>query len=204
MQAMFYDCSSLLYLFINKFNTSKLSNSVKCSDIFQNCNNSIKYCFKENINSASCQITNTANENCSHECFHNNSKYNIENNQCIFNCSHSPKLYEYNNFCYSSCPYGTSIKENLCENDLLCSDYYNYEKTECIEEIPKGYYCNDTINKTIDLCNEKCRTCSIESIKNNNTYLSCNNNESYYPKYNETNDFIECYNGRLENYFLED
>ena len=204
MNAMFYDCKSLLYLYLNIFNTSNLKDSSKCNSIFDNYNSSINYCFNKEINARNiCRISdNNILENCAHECFKNNSKFNNENNQCNENCSSGE--YEYNNICYKSCPYGTHFKGNMCENDLLCSDYYNFDKTECLEEIPEGYYCNSSIDKTIDKCDKKCKTCSFESIQNDNKCLSCNINESYYQKYNDSSDFVECYNGILEKYFFED
>ena len=123
----------------------------------------------------------------------------------------------------------------------------NYNQTACIDEIPEGYYCNNTALKTIDKCHDNCRTCeegpklnnnsctacketdliylnfgncvdnctygfyednSIKKCKCNNkcklcSYesqlldlcISCNNEEGYYPKSNESiNDgFVNCY-----------
>ena len=50
--------------------------------------------------------------------------------------------YQYNNACFESCPKRTSIssiKNDLCE-DLICDKYYNYEQSECINEIGDGYF----------------------------------------------------------------
>ena len=85
--------------------------------------------------------------------------------------------------------------------------YYNYDKTSCINKIPGGYYLNDSIHKTIDKCNIKCKNCTYETIKNkNNLCTSCNNEEGYYKKEDDiinNNSFFDCYNNiSLEGYFF--
>ena len=74
--------------------------------------------------------------------------------------------------CYESCPKRThnSLYNNfLCEEDLKCKNYFNYEHTECLDIIPEGYYMNNSRLKTIDKCNIKCKNCSTES----NLYNLC-------------------------------
>ena len=56
---------------------------------------------------------------------------------------------------------------NLCVKDFKCDKYYNYDKTDCLEEVPEGYYLNDSEHKTIDKCPIKCNECSLESISQN-------------------------------------
>jgi hypothetical protein len=61
-------------------------------------------------------------------------------------------------------------------NDPDCTNknkYYNYEKTECIDTIENGFYCNDTIGKTIDKCHDNCKTCEEGPTSNNNKCLTC-------------------------------
>ena len=107
--------------------------------------------------------------------------------------------FEYNNICYNSCPNGThnsSYNNYICENDFICEKYYNYNNTECIDEIPEGYYLNNSNLKTIDKCDIKCGNCSLESV-NYNLCISCNINNNYYPIFNDSlnnNSFINCYN----------
>ena len=48
--------------------------------------------------------------------------------------------------------------------------FYNYEQNECIEYIPEGYFLNNSIEKTIDLCDSNCKTYEEISTK----CLSCN------------------------------
>ena len=56
---------------------------------------------------------------------------------------------------------------------LICDKYYNYNKTNCIDSIPKGFYCNNSIEKTIDKCHENCETCSKGPSSDNNNCESC-------------------------------
>ena len=76
---------------------------------------------------------------------------------------------------------------------LVCKYYYNYDKTSCLNNIPDGYFCNDTYNKSIDKCYSNCSTCNKESYDINQC-KSCNNEQGYYPLYNETNNqYKSCY-----------
>ena len=60
---------------------------------------------------------------------------------------------------------------------LICNNYSNYQRTECINVIPHGYYCNDTTFKTINKCHENCETCEEGPNENNNNCLSCKNSK---------------------------
>ena len=85
-----------------------------------------------------------------------------------------------------SCPNGTHIspKNNyLCEDDLICDNYYNYDKIECFNEIPEGFYLNDSNPKTLYKCNNKCKNCSLESTIQGKC-ITCNISAGYYPLYN--------------------
>ena len=89
---------------------------------------------------------------------------------------------------------------------MICDNYYNYNKSECLDQIPDGYYLNDTILKTIDKCDVKCKLCSKESNEYNQC-LSCNNNDGYYSKvddYKFNNNFVDCYNNLSNGYYLDE
>ena len=183
--------------------------------------------------------------------------------KCIDDCiNDNIYLYEYNNVCYENCPEGTISNDDMykCEEELNCIDkYYNYNHTECIDEIPDGYYCDNTELKTIDKCHNNCETCKKGPTDNNNNCLkckdslyldlgncvdtctngsltkdgsnickcsydikckicseeskeinqciSCNIEEGYYPKFNDTNNiypFFNCYNNEtiFDRYYL--
>ena len=97
------------------------------------------------------------------------------------------------------------INEYLCKEDIICENYYNYDLTECFDEIPLGYYLRDPNLRTIDKCNIKCLNCTLESNEND-LCISCNINESYYPKYKDSsnnNSFINCYKDKIDDYYFD-
>ena len=234
MKEMFCNCISLIYLDLNNLDASKVENmycmfcfcnSLKLLNfnisntaevtffniMFYNVSENIIYCInKETMDlNISSQITTFTNNNCSHSCFINSqNKFIIEEGICIDECSnYANYLYEYNNICYKSCPEGThnSSYNSLCKEDLICDKYYNYNFTECLEDIPEGYFLNNSELGTIDKCDIKCNNCSLESIKYN-LCISCNTAQNYYPKFNDSlnnNSFINCYNESQEGYILE-
>ena len=82
--------------------------------------------------------------------------------------------------------------------DLKCKNYYNYQKTSCLEEIPEGYFCNNTKDKTIDKCHENCKSCNETSTEDNNNCLTCKDGDLIF--YNLGNCVENCPNG----YFIDD
>ena len=207
MFEMFTNCESLISLDLRKFNTSSIENA---TNIFSGCNQALKYCINEDMaTQMQSELTGFIN-NCSDNCFAlTQSQLIVKKNICIDFC-YNDDIYkfEYNNLCYQSCPNGThnlSFKDYICEKDLICDNYYNYNYTDCIDEIPEGYYLNSSDLKTIDKCDIKCENCSLES-KINDLCITCNNKENYYSKYNDSsnnNSFINCYNKEFEGYFLD-
>ena len=170
----------------------------------------LKYCINDKISEGiKSQLSPYYRVNCSDLCSEFlQSKYIPDENKCIINCSNSEFFnFEYENVCFISCPNGTHpINSYLCEEDLICHNYYNYERTECLDEIPLGYYLNSTIDKTLDKCNIKCSNCTKESTTAG-LCISCNNDEGYYQKENEElneNSFIDCYNGEQLGYYLDE
>ncbi len=77
-----------------------------------------------------------------------------------------------------------------CENKNL---YYNYEKTECIETIPDGFYCNNKELKTIEKCHDNCKTCEMGPTTDNNNCLTCK--DSKYFNLGNCVTESECING---------
>ena len=208
MKEMFYNCSSLLSLNLYSFNTTKVQNYI---NMFNNLNKSLLYCINNDNNildSIKSQISIYNEVNCSELCSNiSNSKFIIEKNKCIIDCSmDDSNFFEYDYICYKSCPKGTyEYYNNTCKKELICQNYYNYEHKGCLDNIPLGFYLNDTINKTIDKCNIKCSNCTMDSVKNG-LCITCNNNESYYSKFNDNlniNSFINCYNQNQTGYYLD-
>ena len=84
------------------------------------------------------------------------------------------------------------------EFNLTCKKYYNYQKTSCLEEIPEGFYCNSTEDKTLDKCHENCKSCVEGPTGDNNNCLKCKDNDTIY--YDLGNCRNECPNG----FFVDD
>ena len=190
------------------------SNCLKCSGAGSDINNECIIC-KEGMS----LIKNKNNIiNCYNKCGHyyyfdeyNNYQctndykchegYKLINStkKCIDNCQNDNIYnykYEYNNICYPSCPidtYEININSYICE--LKCkpnNKYFNYEKTQCIERIPDGYYCNDNLINTIEKCHSKCKTCEIGPTEINNNCLTCKESAIYFDLGNCTD---TCVNG---------
>ena len=183
---IFYNCNSLISLNLYNFSSnSYMENLDYAKEMFTGCNESLIYCINENniLSPILYQLSNFSNRNCSNECFLGVHKLFPKERICIENCIN---LFEYNNICYEFCPNNT---------------YYNYNMIECIDNIPEGYYLNDSQRKTIDKCEEKCKICNYQSNKNN-LCISCNNEDGYVPKY-INGEYIDCSNKFPEGHYYD-
>jgi len=209
MYSMFEGCRALISLNLNQFNnTAKVTTHY---NMFVNINPKLKYCLnRTGMNGYIQQYLNSYENNCNDACFTNvENRFIIEKNECIDQCYKDDTYrFEYKFICYITCPKGTHISpfnEFLCEDDLICEKYYNYTQTGCLEEIPSGFYLNDSVKKTIDKCDIQCEKCSKNSLEKESC-LSCNINEKYYPKINDNSNidnFTKCYNTKQETYYLD-
>ena len=207
MNYMFTNCISLVSLNLINFDTFLVPAEI---DIFNGCNSSLKYCIDDGkASKIMLGLSEFNNFDCNDNCFiYSPSQLIPEKYSCIDLCSNDDEYkFEYKNVCYKSCPTGThnsSEKEFLCEEDLICDNYYNYDYTGCIDVIPEGYYLNNSVLKTIDKCDIKCKSCSFESVKYN-LCIVCNNDENYYSKYNDSSNidsFTNCFNEDFDGYYL--
>ena len=195
---LFFNCNSLISLNLQNFHISKFGNNV-----LPQHNKKIIYCFNNE------NVIQNVNNNCSDICLENqNNKIIKDKNICTENCTKDDTYkFEYNNICYDICPNGTHISNDnnyLCEKDLICSNYYNYDHSECLNQIPDGFYLNNSKLKTINKCEEKCEKCTYESSLENKC-ISCNIKLEYYPIYNnESQGFLNCYKEPLEHYYLDE
>ena len=163
-----------------------------------------------------------------------NGYYFIENSSNCFKDPIGYYLNEYKNYssCHPLCAYCESKEINATymncisciENDyvfypkskncLKCTNFVNYEQTECINEIPDGYYLLNNSYGLIEKCNEYCSKCTnAPTINNMNCdkcidgyYLRVDDNNTkncfpnsikplsnYYIKDNEPNIYYKCY-----------
>ena len=219
MEKMFYRCDSLKYLDVSNFNTGKVTNMISLfsltkvlislnlssfdiydetdvTEILLNSNPNLILCYNESKMPNSFLVQARSYQNsCKQLCIMNNKKYFFDKEMCVENCfDETVYKFEYQDICYTNCPIRTQVKADstyLCED---CPNYYNYEGTECINEIPEGYYANSSSEKTIDKCPSKCGNCSLESI-NYDLCKECNINDNYYRKFHDLsiNNFIQCY-----------
>jgi len=120
--------------------------------------------------------------------------------------------------CYEKCKKCSKMKNgnihnclacytnNLLYNSTNCLDckfnnkFVNYEQTDCIDEVPSGFYVNDTNKNTIDKCHERCLTCKNGPKDDNMNCIVCNNDKGYYLVENTNN----CEEYPLPGYYLED
>ena len=178
---MFYNCHNLEFLDVSSFNTENINNlntffidcnklkslnlsgfaifdTTNVNDILKNADSNLLLCYNESkMPSKFLEQAIKFENSCLKLCLMISKKYILETEMCVDNCySETYYKYEYNNICYSRCPNRTELQINseyLCEE---CRNYYNYEQTECLAEVPEGYYNNHTLNKTIDKCPIKC------------------------------------------------
>ena len=184
---MFHGCHSLISLKLDNLNSS----SKIATYMFEGCNTNLIYCIDYSKNySFLPQLSGFKNNNCSDICFtDSNHKLIREKRKCIDKCENDDiYIFEYNNICYDICP-----------NDT----FLIYSKKECIDYIPEGYYLKDFINKTVEKCNIKCKNCSYESMLNNSC-IFCNEDDYYYPVYNQNNSFVNCLNNDTSDGFYLD
>ena len=201
----YYPCISNCKICTENENTNTIIQCNQCKEgyILKNDLNNNIICYKECDYYFYYDLNNNYNCTIDDKCPDNFNKLIISKKECIDDCSKDDiYFYEYKNKCYEYCPDGTVLVNNTnkCKEykDILnCnkSYYYNYNKTECISNIPEGYYCNDTELKTIDKCHENCQTCNEGPEDNNNNCLKCK--EPFYLEMG--NCVINCTNSILMN-----
>ena len=177
INSMFKDCTSLKSLNLNNF---QISSNIDMTNIFYNCKALIALEF-ENLKLTDIDIIETfamgLNPNLMVCLDFLPPKQDITYN-CSEICNNDIYGYEYNNSCYKTCPKKTNVlpdNTHLCEY-LNCENkgkYYNFEQNQCIENIPNGYFLNDSILYTIDKCHNNCKTCEEKGDINNNKCTSC-------------------------------
>ena len=113
--------------------------------------------------------------------------------ECVENCK-DVKKYEYNNICSQNCPQYYTDNDYICK--LNCAKfnlYFNFEQTDCISTIPKGYYLQNEDNKILGKCHQNCEECDIGPDENNNNCKTCPNIDTIY--YDFGNCRESCTNG---------
>ena len=209
MREMFSGCESLISLNLNNF---IIPQSTNCLNMFFGINSRLIFCLdsiKNTPNNIIEQLPENNIQNCLDSCFLNEeNKFLISDNKCIDNCTKDENYqYEYDSICYVSCPKRTNV---LSDNKYLCKDlmceyknkYYNFNQTQCLDNLPDRYYLNDSIKRTIDKCDIPCKRCERKRY-----CISCNTEDNYYPLFSDVlknKSFINCYNEMPLGFALED
>ena len=207
MNYMFSYCKKLI--FINFYNCTFKSSGGTFTNMFQECNATI--CFNNDFqtlqnNDLKIILKNQIN-NCLHSCFMKDKKIISKSKDCINDCSYTENYkYEYNNICYSSCPYGTNSSSN---NKYLCVELTSEEPIENYDTKTDHYENVSTTENILleynETCETKCKNCSKESSEMH-LCISCNTDYNYYPKLNDSFNklsFINCYNTKPNGHFLD-
>ena len=207
VQMMFASMTNLISLDISNFEFYSVQETTQ---MFYSMEGDIKFCCKsKTISKIQEQIEGSKKLNrCNDPCFTNEVNKFIGYG-CVTSCLTTIAKYEYQYQCLDSCPDGTveyPTGSFMCIDVLDCGKkYYSYNMTECLDEVPEGFYCNDETKRTIDICPEKCKTCELESV-NLDLCILCNNDNFYYDVEDygsNTDKYVECLNSSPEGYYLD-
>ena len=188
MLGMFFDLFSIVYLNLDKCQETK--ENITTLNLFNKINPSVYICLDTDANPqifAEIQKANLNNYNSDNNiCFNKNSKIILNDKICVNDCSTTQYKHEFNRICYDHCPENTHSSfddEFYCEDNFKCKKlkkYYDYNHSFCIDEIPEGYFLNDTIYNTIDKCHQDCKSCDKKYNKTNSNCNSCLNDNYFY------------------------
>ena len=189
MLGMFFDLKNLVYLNLDNFKETK--ENITTLNMFNNINPKLLICLDSDANPkiyAAIIEKNLNNNsiNCNNICFNNNAKIIFNDKICVDDCSTTQYKHEFNKICYGQCPENTHSSfdnEFICEDNFKCKKlkkYYDYNHAYCIDEIPEGYFLNDTIYNTIDKCHKDCKTCDKKYNDTNSHCNSCLNDKYFY------------------------
>ena len=184
INSMFYYCESLIFLNLKNF---QIKSEVDKTDAFEDISSYVKYCIQDDATKN--YLIPDKESICDNDCFNENIKIDINNNNCIKTCSGqiyngNYYKYEYNNICYVQCP--TDSYPLFC-NEKECNNI-----RECFDKTPENYYLD--INKNVyKKCFETCKYCYGDGNEANNNCEECKENYTFLKENNFiTNCFIRC------------
>jgi len=182
MSKMFSGCTSLIFINLESFVAQ--NSQLKTSDIFKNLNDFV-LCIDENKAEMIIKNNIIKNNNCSNTCFQESRKILMAENKCINNCSSTTDYqFEFDGICYTGCPENThssSYDKYVCQLDCKkLNKFYDYKQKSCLDEIPDGFFVNNTILNTLDKCHQDCKTCDKKYNDNNSNCNSCLDDKFLY------------------------
>ena len=170
MGSMFHSCSKLQYL---NFYNYKEKETLNIYDLFYKGTENLSFCIKDTEMANSPKLFSEIN--LINKIFQQN--VILDKDICVDKCiNYDEYKYEFNKICFKTCPKGSNNNSYICE-PIICDKYYNYDKTECINTIPDGFFVNDTTKGTIDKCHPDCRTCDKKETQNNTNCNTCLNSK---------------------------
>ena len=198
---MFTDCNSLVY--VNLYSLRIKENvDTTCSSIGGITKN-VKYCVND-VFTSNLLLKNNYSD-CSDICFHENIKFDMDENQCLEKCGEYK--YETNNMCFEKCPEGLFKVYNGTTNCLSFKpeDFYfdseNNIYKKCYNTCKQCVEGGDEITHNCDLCINNFVFLNDSFVNKSNCYINCNFN--YYFD-NENNNIYTCtqYDSCPNNYKL--
>ena len=185
-------CNKLRYL-----NLFSLNEEYSFQEALIDLNDNITICINEGKNIPNIfkffKELNHSKRDCSENCYQRAKIFYPDKFLCIDKYEYK-ELVEYNSEYVSSYPEGTIVSSEKIVTKLICDDYYDYEKKECISTIPDGYFCNSTEDKTIDKCHSDCEKCNKKETIGNSNCISCKSPK----KLKEGNCVDNCPKGEFE------
>ena len=148
-------------------------------------------------------------EDYSLDCTKNDRYLNYEGTKCIksipegYYCNSTQ--YRTIDKCHDNCKTCEQGGANDNNNCLTCKDDLFYDLGNCRSSCTYGDYTDENNVKTcICSTNTKCYLCTIESNKVNKC-VSCKTDSNYYPKEDDTGEFMNCYDSTNipSNYYLD-
>ena len=120
--------------------------------------------------------------------------------KCYESCKTCTNKKEINNHnCVLCKPNYTLFKNKNCLNCKSLNKYVNYAQTECIDEVPDGYYVNNEELNTIDKCHPNCLTCKSKGTDYDMKCTSCDNDNAYFFFFGTNN----CQKMPLPGYYID-
>ena len=203
IQDMFSNCSSLIYANVYSLVVKGLTS------YYYTFNGSYTFCEGTpsytkiciNDDKLSLILFKYKTTDCSNICFKKNRKIDIYNNTCTDSCIKNGIKYELNNICYTKCPKGSLVNNNICI-DINCENK-NYTSVECLSKIPLNYYY-DPIDEIFLKCFDSCKTCNGEGNETYHNCKECKINFAFLSGTKGTINETNCYEICKYYYYLDD
>ena len=93
--------------------------------------------------------------------------------EIIANLSKTNSTYDCSNNCFQESSILNPDEKKCFLNCKMIDKFFNYEQTNCINQIPDGFYLNNSELNTIDKCYSKCKSCNKSEYGNEQNCIEC-------------------------------